>query len=340
MTKTHPFYDVAIIGSGLAGCAAAHHLAEAGLQIVIVDKGRRVGGRVSTKRADGFLFNHGAQFLTAKSDLFRAQILQAEKQGHLAAWQEKHQHIRYSGTADMRGFMEMLAEKHSPLQGCEIEQITADPTGITLSAKDGRKIQAQHFILTAPAPQTARLLHSLHGQASQLAQSAHYHPCWTVMLGYQQPHSAMLPNGLECSAQPATDIAALSLEQSRPEAEQSHTAITIQANERFSTEHLEEKPDKIIAMLKSQTEKILQHTLPVADYQSAHRWRFAKVMQPVPPESPRLFSLMSGRSHFALAGDWIPCPASRSPATGQRAEEAFLSGHHAAADLLNVIQQQ
>ena len=62
--------EIVIIGSGLAGLAAGQLLKEAGHNALILDRGRRVGGRISTRRADGFLFNHGAQFVTAHSTAF------------------------------------------------------------------------------------------------------------------------------------------------------------------------------------------------------------------------------------------------------------------------------
>ena len=62
-----PHYDLLIIGTGIAGLAAGRIAQQAGQSVVLIDKGRRVGGRVATRRADGFLFNHGAQFASSTS---------------------------------------------------------------------------------------------------------------------------------------------------------------------------------------------------------------------------------------------------------------------------------
>ena len=62
-----PHYDLLIIGTGIAGLAAGRIAQQAGQRVMLIDKGRRVGGRVSTRHADGFLFNHGAQFATSTS---------------------------------------------------------------------------------------------------------------------------------------------------------------------------------------------------------------------------------------------------------------------------------
>ena len=64
--------------------------------------------------------------------------------------------------------------------------------------------------------------------------------------------------------------------------------------------------------------------MPEVSYQSAHRWRYAKLAKAADEANPR--SSLSGRLH--LAGDWLIAP---------RIESAFISGE-AAADA--VLHQQ
>ncbi|SDY02381.1 Phytoene dehydrogenase-related protein [Evansella caseinilytica] len=54
----HP-YDVAIIGGGLTGLAAAALLARSGLNVTVLEKGKKLGGRAGTKEMSGSLFNLG-----------------------------------------------------------------------------------------------------------------------------------------------------------------------------------------------------------------------------------------------------------------------------------------
>ena len=95
--------DIVIIGSGLAGLAAGQLLQEAGHNALILDKGRRAGGRISTRRANGFLFNHGAQFVTARSAAFSAVCARAVQAGQLAKWPLRTGNA-FSGTPAMRGW--------------------------------------------------------------------------------------------------------------------------------------------------------------------------------------------------------------------------------------------
>ena len=54
---------MAVVGAGVTGLTAARHLAPS-FDVVVVDKGRGVGGRLATRRIGDATFDHGAQFIT------------------------------------------------------------------------------------------------------------------------------------------------------------------------------------------------------------------------------------------------------------------------------------
>ena len=58
--------DVIVIGAGVSGLLAAARCATASSRVVVFDKGRGVGGRLATRRTDSGVFDHGAQFFTAR----------------------------------------------------------------------------------------------------------------------------------------------------------------------------------------------------------------------------------------------------------------------------------
>lgn len=55
---TQPF-TTAVVGAGISGLTAAHALAAAGHEVVILDGRQAAGGRIHTERRDGFLVEHG-----------------------------------------------------------------------------------------------------------------------------------------------------------------------------------------------------------------------------------------------------------------------------------------
>jgi glycine/D-amino acid oxidase-like deaminating enzyme len=57
--------DVAVIGAGVAGLACARALEESGLQVRVLERSARVGGRVGTDVIDGFRCDRGFQWLNA-----------------------------------------------------------------------------------------------------------------------------------------------------------------------------------------------------------------------------------------------------------------------------------
>jgi oxygen-dependent protoporphyrinogen oxidase len=67
-----PSVDVAVIGGGIAGLAAARALHAQGLTVVLLEAGPRFGGVIRTERADGFLLEGGPDtFLASKPDGLR-----------------------------------------------------------------------------------------------------------------------------------------------------------------------------------------------------------------------------------------------------------------------------
>ena len=75
-----------ILGAGLAGLKAARDLQAGGRRVLVLDKGRGVSGRAATRRWDGVPVDHGAQFFTARSEDFRAQVADWLARGVCFEW--------------------------------------------------------------------------------------------------------------------------------------------------------------------------------------------------------------------------------------------------------------
>ena len=76
---------VAIIGAGLSGLVLAHRL-QAAAEVTVFEKSRGSGGRLSTRYAGDYEFDHGAQYFTARTEAFRSFLQPLIEAGMIAQW--------------------------------------------------------------------------------------------------------------------------------------------------------------------------------------------------------------------------------------------------------------
>ena len=76
---------IAIIGAGITGLTIAN-LLHGHAEITLFEKSRGVSGRLSTRRADPFSFDHGAQYFRIKTPAFRQFMSPLIQDGIVAHW--------------------------------------------------------------------------------------------------------------------------------------------------------------------------------------------------------------------------------------------------------------
>ena len=314
MTIKKTIYDVIIIGAGIAGLSAARYLHDRGQSVLVLDKGRRIGGRCATKRIDGFTFNHGAQFFTTKEADFTTLAQEAEKEGALTKWSFGHDRPCYIGAPTMRDLPQWLASGFAIEQSVKITSISQDEGLYHLLDETGNLYHAHRLILTPPAPQTATLLEELSPLLANTANEALYDPCWTVMVGLHNPCEVV---NLPLRDRPPIGWA--SAEDTRLPSDPSSVikpAVTIQADPDTSRHYLNDKAEDMCRLLISAFEEATDQKLDIA-LQTAHRWLYARVARAADETS----AFCDHNHHLAIAGDWFG---------KARLETAFHSGLRAA----------
>ena len=100
--------NIIIVGAGISGCVCANRLAMAGHAVTLIEKGRGVGGRMSTRRMNGAQIDHGAQFFTARDPRMKELVQDWEEQGIVVPWYDQvpgrediPQSIRFRGVNGM-----------------------------------------------------------------------------------------------------------------------------------------------------------------------------------------------------------------------------------------------
>ncbi len=309
-SQASPHCDLLIIGAGIAGLAAGRMAQQAGLKVMMIDKGRRVGGRVSTRRIDGFVFNHGAQFATSRSSDF-GNILQAASTAGMATdWQIGDKKMVAVGTPIMRALPMFLAKNLPIQQNRTIASIIRKTDHIQCIDTDDVSLIARKVICTAPAPQTATLVADDFPDLAATASHAAYAPCLTVMLGLADDEA--LPKIPVKSAQ--HNIVWAVSETARPAATQHRPALTIQADAAWSAAHKDDTTDSIIKQLIEKYQLATGCQISSVLHAHAHRWLYAKVTTPSPVDA------IICQKNLAVAGDWLG---------GARIEHAFTSGQRA-----------
>lgn len=309
---------IAIIGAGLAGLTCAQALAARGIPTVIFDKGRGVGGRLSTRRAEGGLqFDHGARYLSAQSDGFHAMLCQAEAAGAVARWPLNQQEKAFVGIPGMTGLPKYMAQDLDIRKGVRIKRIV-DVSGKWQLEWDGGSETFDRVVVTAPAPQTVDLLPKDHPIAEALATVDMDH-CLTLMVA--------LANNADCcditQRDPSPQISWVVRDSNKPGRPDRNCYVAHAAPD-WSLQHLEMELDEIATLMLPLVSSALGIKLtPELPYVAAHRWRYALVSKPL----GQPFTADTSRTLFA-GGDWC---------LGKTAEDAWTSGKAIADAIVSTL---
>ena len=307
---------VVIVGAGIAGLACARRLAQHGVAALLLDKGRTSGGRVATRHVEGLQFDHGAQYVTARTPAFAAVLDGLAARGAAAPWPNDAGLNRVVGTPGMSALGKALAEGLDVRQGVEVGALRQGEGVWHVQAPDSLLL-AGRVVVTVPAPQVAGLLGGDHPLVAQLL-DVKMAPCLTLMAALRA-HPPFVTH--EAPDEPLAWIAQDSAKPGRSAVESGGASAWVaQAGPAFSVEHLEESPAAIAARMLPLLCERLGVTMDHVTYAAAHRWRYARVIRPL--GQPFLHDA-SGTLY--LGGDWC---------IGPRVEAAWTSGTAIAEDLL------
>ena len=298
----------AIVGAGIAGIAAARRLVAAGRRVTLLDKSRGIGGRMATRRVGDLQFDHGAQFVTARGEVFSAALAGLEAEGHAAPWVGQG-HV---GTPGMSALPKGLAAGLTVVGNQEIRILRRGPDGWTLSTADGPAAVDGNggfagVVLAVPAPQAIPLAASAGAVWPGLGR-VRYAPCWALMLAFDQG-SVDLASSLRPSGDAA--IGWIARDDSKPGRTGPSATVVVHATPAWSRAHLEETQEAVAAQLLAAFRATTGATAE-PEYAAAHRWRYALVEEAL--GEPFLWD---GALGIGACGDWC---------IGARVEAAFDSG--------------
>lgn len=319
--------SLAVIGAGISGLTVASQLKQY-FDIKVFDKSRGVSGRMSTRAALPYRFDHGAQYFKVREPQFAHFIHTAIEQGLVAEWHPRVVELAPDGIKPMANEQPwyvatptMTALNKALASDCDVQlnqrvqslEFVADQWQLLNDA--GQSLGSYDFVISAiPQPQLALLCPEMVAADNALA-SVTMSGCFSLMLG--------------CSTEQLLDfdfarvsnspIGIISHNSSKPGREDAPSVVVQSTNhwaEQMIDQPLEDVEQYLIEELSRQT-GIDYQTL---DYSTLHRWRYAFVNQALGASFYRHDTLP-----FAACGDWC---------LGARIESAYMSGFNLARALI------
>lgn len=316
--------DVLVVGAGMAGLMAAAELQRAGRLVLVVDKGRGVGGRMASRRIGAATFDHGAQFITTRNARFAGVLEQCRSNGALEEWCRGFAgagdgHARWRGKPAMSAVAGHLALGLDLLLETPIASLRRAGGRWCAETTTGRSFTARAVVLTPPVPQSLALLDAgsivLAQEMRARLAAIEYERCLAVMALIDGPSRIPPPGGLAPAGGPIAWIADNQLKGISEE-----SAVTIHATHVFSLEHWDrDRQESGRALLDAAAQWIGSG---ISTFQ-VHGWRYSK---PIDCD-PEPCVLVDRSPPLVLAGDAFG---------GPRVEGAALSGWAAAAAVLDI----
>ncbi len=322
MDATEQMTEVLVIGAGMAGLIAAAELQRTGRRVLVLDKGRGVGGRLASRRIDGATFDHGAQFITTRDPRFAAVLEHGRENGAMEEWSHGFAgaadgHARWHGKPAMSAVAKHLAAGLDLLLEMPVVALRRAGDRWHAETTTGRTFAAAAVVLTPPVPQSLAMLDAggivLAPEMRTRLAAIEYERCLAVLAVLDGPSRIPPPGGLTPAAGPIAWIADNQLKGISAE-----PAVTIHAMHAFSLAHWDRDRQE-------SGRRLLDEAAPwlgagIKTFQ-VHGWRYSKPMQV--DEQPCV--LVSPSPPLVLAGDAF---------AGPRVEGAALSGWAAAEALL------
>ena len=311
---------VAIIGAGLSGLLIANILQKKA-EVVVFDKALKVGGRMACRNFSGYCFDYGAQFFTAKSQLFQdflkpylekniikiwhSRFVEFDENTIVNKWGWDNKYPHYIGNQGIDSLPKSLAENKQIYLNTRVTNIIKQDNKWIIYANETIYKDFDWVVITAPAEQSLDLVPDCFEYKKEL-DNIKMTSCFSLLLGFKQP----LDIDFEAALVRNKNISWISKNSSKFD-DAGNFSLLVHSTNKWATKNFDKDKNEIIDFLIKETSSLINQDLYSADLQSLFKWKYANISK-----QKNRKTLVDYRNNIAVSGDWC---------FQGRIESAFLS---------------
>ncbi len=322
---------IAIIGAGMSGLTVATQLKQQAT-IELFEKSRGVSGRMSTRYADPFQFDHGAQDFTVRDPAFKEFLAPHIESGLLQEWKPKlmllekgnparerqWSDIHYVPTPKMNSLCIKLAEDLNVRLNTEIIKIVQKDNLWFLYSKDNNSHGPFDWVITSiPAAQTMKLLPSAVTENTNI-KNVVMTGCYSVMVAMEQP----FPWEWQAAIVKNSPISWMAINSNKPDRDK-HQTLLVQTDNQWAEDRIDADITEIQSLIINELSCLLSYDFSNTSYITTHRWRYAETKQ-----SAGVDYHLDQDQKLGACGDWF---------IKGRIEAAFLSAYQLSKKLKTIL---
>jgi len=285
--------SIAIVGAGIAGAVCASQLATLGHAVIVFDKGRGPGGRMSSRRTDsGHRFDHGATRIDVTQPALQELFDPAVAAGVLRRVDDA-----YTSPTGLHALCKWLLDGLPAQYATKIIRLERTASWNAFDEKSQSHGPFDVVVLAVPPVNAAEAVVEQNTELASTIASVRMQPRWVVMLAFSEPLNRVpdqsIVNGHTVRRSTSNPVG---------------DALVIEASQYWSIQHIEMAANAVGKLLTELCLPVLGSATPISI--AAHRWRFALA------DNPLGRPFLTDQYGLFVCGDWC---------LGHSIESAWLS---------------
>ena len=277
---------IAIIGAGISGLSLGYLLSKK-CHVTIFEKSRNVSGRMSSRRNQKFIYDHGCPFFTAKSTEFQKFLEVFIKKGSIGIWKARFAEIvgtkitnitqwdnspkHFVSLPNMTDWAKALAKNQNVILNTEITSLKYSADSMALEAKDNIFRGFDYAITAIPSQQTLNILPKKCNYIKTIGNKIML-PCFGLMVTFEKP----LDIKFDAAIVKKSDISWISSMDSKHGRENQNSYVILSTNA-WASKNFEMEKSIAIDWLLKEFQKTIKIELPNILVKDLQKWKFANI---------------------------------------------------------------